>query len=252
MFVIPFDAVTLKQIITGEIDEPVIDYCNSKIKGKNLITYFSNLKYKTVNINFENVSVEEKYELISEYIKHQSMVKIEQLESTIIKCLFRHKGYDLSLVDTSKEDIQILQRCILSNDEVNSFVNANTNLMTELCSILDGVILYAIKNLNSYKQVYGEEITKNIETEKLSVGKTFVNLFKNEVFNFHYYSALPEFSKLNYFEHYYDRPIYSGQTLMSYISKDCVIFPLIKMIVDVEFTPEQLNQIHREADAALI
>jgi hypothetical protein len=113
-------------------------------------------------------------------------------------------------------------------------------------------ILYAIKNLNAYKEAYGETITKNIETEKLNVGKTFVNLFSNETFNCHYYSSLPNFTLLKYFEHYYDRPIYSGQTLLSYLSGNCVIFPLIKMIVDVEFTPEQLNQIQREADAALI
>ena len=252
MFVIPFDAETLKKIITGDITEPVIDYANSKIKGKNFITYFSNLKYKTIIINFDDVSVEEKIGLVAEYIKHQSMVKIEQLESTLIKCLFKYKGYDLSLVDQSEDDKEFLSKGILSNSEIESFVAANTELIAEISSILDGVILYAIKNLNSYKEVYGETITDNIVVDKLAVGKTFVNLFSNETFNYHYYSSLPEFNSLKYFEHYYDRPIYSGQTLLSYLSGNCVIFPLIKMIVDVEFTPEQLNQIQREADAALI
>jgi hypothetical protein len=252
MFVIPFDADTLKKIITGDITDPVIDYANSKIKGKNIITYFSNLKYKSITINFDNVSIDEKYNLLAEYVKHQSMVKIEQLESTLVKSLFKHKGYDLSLVDQSEEDKHFLSKSILNNSEIESFVVTHNDLMQELTDIVDGVILYAIKNLNAYKEAYGETITGNIETEKLNVGKTFVNLFSNETFNYHYYSSLPDFTSLKYFEHYYDRPIYSGQTLLSYLSGNCVIFPLIKMIVDVEFTPEQLNQIQREADAALI
>jgi hypothetical protein len=252
MLTIPFDAETLKKIITGEIEHPVVDYNNSKIKGKNFITYFSNLKYKSISINFTDVSVEEKQTLVAEYIKHQSMVKIEQLESTVIKCLFKKRGYDLSLVDQSEYDQEILSNAILSNEEIEQFVQDNGNLVDELCQILDGTILYAIKNLNAYKEVYGESITDNIEVDKLNVGKTFVSLFANETFNCHYYSTLPDFTRLKYFEHYYDRPIYSGQTLMSHITGNCVIFPLIKMIVDVEFTPDQLNEIYRETDAALI
>lgn len=252
MLAIPFDAETLRKIITGEIEQPVIDYANSTIKGKNFITYFSNLKYKSIVIDFGAASTEERNTLVLEYIKHQSMVKIEQLESTVIKCIFKKKGYDLSLVDQSEYDQEILSNCILSNFEISNFVIANEELLQELCDILDGVVLYAIKNLTVYKDVYGEDITTNIDVNKLSVGKTFVNLFSNETFNCHYYSALPNFNNLKYFEHYYDRPIYSGQTLISYITKNCVIFPLIKMIIDVEFTPNQINEIYRETDAALI
>jgi hypothetical protein len=252
MLAIPFDAETLKKIITSDIEHPVIDYTNSKIKGKNLITYFSNLKYKEITIDFDSVSVEERKILIVEYIKHQSMVKLDQLESTVIKCLFKYKGYDLSLVDQSEEDKDFLNKSILSNEEIQFFVEENKDLVKELSDILDGSILYAIKNLNAYKEAFGEIVIENIQTEKLTVGKTFVNLFSNEIFNYHYYSSLPDFTKLKYFEHYYDRPIYSGQTLLTHISGNCVIFPLIKMIVDVQFTPEQLNQIYRETDAALI
>lgn len=252
MFIIPFDAETLKKIITGEIEHPVVDYANSKIKGKNFITYFSNLKYKSVTIDFNSVSVEERKTLVVEYIKHQSMVKMDQLESTVIKCLFKKRGYDLSLVDKSEYDQEVLFNSILSNQEIEEFISEQAELINELTEILDGAILYAIKNLNAYKEVYGEEVSLTTEVNKLNVGKTFVNLFQNEVFNYHYYSALPDFTDLKYFEHYYDRPIYSGQTLISHITGNCVIFPLIKMIVDVEFTPEQLNEIYRETDAALI
>jgi hypothetical protein len=252
MLVIPFDAETLKKIITGEIEHPVVDYANCKIKGKNFITYFSNLKYKSVTIDFNSVSVEERKTLVVEYIKHQSMVKMDQLESTVIKCLFKKRGYDLSLVDKSEYDQEVLFNSILSNQEIEEFVSEQAELINELTEILDGAILYAIKNLNAYKEVYGEEVALTTEVNKLNVGKTFVNLFQNEVFNYHYYSALPDFVNLKYFEHYYDRPIYSGQTLMSHITGNCVIFPLIKMIVDVEFTPEQLDELYRETDAALI
>jgi hypothetical protein len=253
MYTIPFDSETLKQIITGKANSPEIDYLNSKIKGKNFITYLSNLKYENLNIEFSNISFEDRCELLVEFIKHNSTCHIEQLESTVIKCLFLYKGYNLALVDTSEDDKPILQKCILSNDEIELFVNNNKDLIKQLVELLDGVLLYAIKNLNSYKEELGEFVTNNIVTEKQDIGKTFVNLFVNPTFNCHYYGSLTNFDNIKYFDHYFDRPIYSGKTLISYItSPNCVIFPLLKMIIDVQFTPEQLNLISKEADATFI
>lgn len=253
MYTIPFDSNTLKSIITGEINSPEIDYVNSKIKGKNFITYFSNLKYKNLSINFLGVDLQEKNELICEYIKHNSMCRIEQLESTVLKCLFFYKNYDLSLVDQSKKDKEFLELSILSNEEIKLFVQNNIELIKELIELLDGVLLYAIKNLNAYSEEFGQFITNNVIIEKQQIGKTFVNMLSNESFNFHYYAALPKFDDMKYFEHYYDRPIYSGKTLIYYLTlQECLIFPILKMILGMEFTPEQLNQMYRETDAALI
>ena len=150
MYSVPFDSVTLKSIITGELDSPKIDYANSTIKGKNFITYFSNLKYRTVDIDFTDVSIDEKETLLLEYIKHNSTANIEQLLASVIKSLFYQKGYNLSLVDNSKLDIEFLQKSILTNSEIEHFVKENEELIKALCDILDGTLLYAIKNLNAY------------------------------------------------------------------------------------------------------
>ena len=246
MYVIPFGSDDLKKIITGEIDSPTIDYVNSKIKGKNFITYFSNLKYKNITIDFSSVTKEELFELVKEFIKHQSTVHIEQFEATILKALFYYKGYDLSLVDESPLDKVYFTKCILSNEEVIEFVDQNKDLVRELIDVLDGTLLYAIKNLNAYKEEVGDKVTDNVVVDKVQVGKTFVNYFDNETFNSYYYSTLPAFEDMKYFEYYYDRPIYSGQLLINYISKDCVLFPLLKMILDQEYTPEQLEQLYKE------
>lgn len=252
MLTIPFDAETLKKIITQEIQFPVISYKDSKIKGKQLITYLSNLKYKNISISFDGVPKEEKFDLLVEYVKHQSMVRIEQLENTIIKCVFCFKGFDLSLVDLSELDKEYFEKCIIDNDEMLYFVDHNKELFLELTSILDGIILYAIKNLTAWKTLYGEEIKSTVETGVKQVGKTFVNMLQNEVFNYHYYTVLPKFSDLVYYDHYYERPIYSGKTLISYISSNCVIFPLLKMIIDCSFSTDQLTQIDRELNATSI
>ena len=253
MYIIPFDSQTLRSIITGDIKSPEIDYNNSKIKGKNFITYLSNLKYESLNINFNSVSFEERSELISEFIKHNSTCNINQIEATVIKCLFYFRGYDLSLVDNSQDDKLVLEQCILSNDEIQQFVEQNKDLIKQLCEILDGVLLYAIKNLTAYKEELGDFITNNIVTEKQQIGKTFVNLLENTTFNCHYYSSLPKFDDIKYFDHYFDRPIYSGKTLLNFISSpQCLIFPLLKMIIHQQFTLEQLNSISKEADATSV
>ena len=248
MYIVPFDSVTLKNIITGELDSPKIDYANSTIKGKNFITYFSNLKYRTVDIDFTHVSIDEKKTLVLEYVKHNSTANIEQLLATVIKILFYQKGYNLSLVDNSKLDIEFLQKSILTNSEIEQFVKENKELIKALCDILDGTLLYAIKNLNAYKEELGDFITNNIVEEKQEIGKTFVNLFQNETFNSHYYASIPKFDEIKYFDFYFDRPIYSGKTLMTYITGDCIIFPLLKMILDNSFTPQQLQNIYEETN----
>ena len=60
------------------------------------------------------------------------------------------------------------------------------------------------------------------------------------------------FDKLKYFEHYFDRPIYSGKTLLSYITGDCILFPLLKIILDQSTTTEQIKQIYKETDVTSI
>jgi hypothetical protein len=253
MYTIPFDSEVLKHIITGDIKSPAIDYANSKIKGKNFITYLSNLKYENLNIDFTDIDYTEKSELICEFIKHNSTCHIEQLEASVLKSLFLYKGYDLSLVDKSEDDKPFLQKSILSNDEIALFVEQNVDLIKQLADLLDGIILLAIKNLNSYHEAHGDFITNNIVTEKQEVGKTFVNILLNEAFNFHYYGSLPKFDDLKYFDFYFDRPIYSGKTLTYYLSsKTCLFFPILKIILDAKFTPQQLNSMIKEADATLI
>jgi len=253
MYTIPFDSETLKDIITGKITSPEVDYTNSKIKGKNFITYLSNLKYENISINFSEVAFEERCELIAEYIKHSSMCHIEQIEASVVKILFYYKRYNLTLVDQSIDDQEFLQKSILSNNEVQQFGDSNIELVKQLGDLLDGVLLYAIKNLNAYKEELGNFITTNVMEEKQQVGKTFVNLLNNPTFNCHYYGSLPKFDDLRYFDYYFDKPIYSGKTLMTFITApQCVIFPILKMVIDVQFTPEQLNQINKEAHATPI
>jgi hypothetical protein len=129
----------------------------------------------------------------------------------------------------------------------------NKDLIEQLSELLDGVLLYAIKNLNSYKEELGDFVTTNVIVEKQDIGKTFVNLFENPTFNCHYYGSLPRFDDLKYFDHYFDRPIYSGKTLINFItSPKCLIFPMLKMIIDVQFTPEQLKTISEQLDATPI
>ena len=178
---------------------------------------------------------------------------MQQLEATVLKCLFLNRGYDLNLVDKSEDDKPFLDKSVLTNEEVKQFVEQNTTLVKELSEILDGVLLLAIKNLNAYNEEFGNFVTNNIVTEKQQVGKTFVNILLNETFNYHYYSSLPKFDDIKYFDYYFDRPIYSGKTLTYFLSAEkCLLFPILKLVLDMQFTPEQLNTMIKETNVTLI
>ena len=178
-------------------------------------------------------------------------IEIADISPDLALIINKNNPTFLSVVNRTKispEDIEFLQKSILTNSEIEQFVKENEKLIKALCDILDGTLLYAIKNLNAYKEELGDFITNNIVEEKQEIGKTFVNLFQNETFNSHYYASIPKFDEIKYFDFYFDRPIYSGKTLMTYITGGCIIFPLLKMILDNSFTPQQLQNIYKETN----
>lgn len=254
MYTVPFDAETLRQIVTGELSDFIIDYKNSTIKEKNFITYMSNLGIKKPVISFTGVEADELKTLIVEYIKHPSLCHIPQLEATLLKCLFVVKGFQMNRVDMSVDDVSYLSQSILNNEQIVEVVQANKELFVAVARILDGMVLYAVSNLNSFKEAHeGQPVSINHVKEALPVGKTFINLLSNETFNCHYYGALPPFEMLEYFDHYYDRPIYSGKTLISFLSgEQCFVFPLLKLIIEQKFTSDDLEKMYEETNAALI
>jgi hypothetical protein len=253
MYTIPFSIDVLQDIVSGKVSDVVIDYNASTIKQKNLITYLSNLNIKNITIDFSNTALEDKEILVVEYIKHQSMCHVLQLEATLLKCLFAIKQYDLFAVDQSEYDQEYLSMSILSNSEISKFVTDNKELLSTMQNILDGIVLFAISNLNDYKAVYDNpQVSVNRVERAEQVGKTFVNLLSNETFNAHYYAGLPAFETLTYYDHYYDRPIYSGKNMLYYLGGDCVIFPLLKIILDQRYTSQDLENFYKQTDAALI
>lgn len=254
MYTVPFDVEVLRQIVTGELNDFIIDYSKSTIKGKNFITYMSNLNVKKPTISFSDVDVEELKALVVEYVRHPSMCHVPQLEATLLKCLFAVKGFSMERVDLSVDDASHLSQSILTNEQIIDVVETNKDLFVSVARILDGMVLYAVANLTSFKEAYeGQPVAVKHVTEALPVGKTFVNLLSNETFNCHYYGALPPFETLEYFDHYYDRPIYSGKTLISYLSSDqCFVFPLLKLIIEQRFTTDDLEKMYEETNAALI
>ena len=253
MYTIPFSTEVLQDIVSGKVSNIVIDYNNSSIKQKNLITYLSNLNISNVTIDFSNTPLNERQILVLEYIKHQSMCHVPQLEATLLKCLFAVKGYNLAEVDQSEYDQEYLGMSILTNEEISLFVEENKDLLDTAKNIIDGIVLYAISNLNDYKAVYeGNQVSVNRVEQAQQVGKTFVNLLSNETFNAHYYAGLPAFENLTYYDHYYDRPIYSGKNMLYYLGGDCVVFPLLKLILDQRYTSQDLENFYKQTDAALI
>ena len=254
MYTVPFDVEVLRQVVTGELNDFVIDYNNSTIREKNFITYMSNLGIKKPTVSFSNVDPDELKSLMVEYIKHPSLCHISQLEATLLKCLFAVKGFSMERVDLSIDDVSYLSQCILTNEQVVEVVNSNKELFTSVARILDGMVLYAVANLNDFKQAFeGQPVAVKHIPEALPVGKTFINLLSNETFNYHYYGALPPFESLEYFDHYYDRPIYSGKTLISFLSEErCFVFPLLKLIIEQKFTSDDLEKMYEETNAALI
>ena len=184
----PISIENLKKHFTDKEVFYLIDYKNSELKGKKLLTYLSNLDLPA-DIK------EPDLELVKEYLHSVTLVNIESLENIIIDILLEYKN-------------------ILKTENYKNFINENSDIISKWSDKLDSLSIFNMYIVNSdefkdYAKTFPADDTNSLE------GVNFVSLLKQERFYLF-------FNKLNnnirFYTRYFDDYMFRGKNLFEFWS----------------------------------
>jgi hypothetical protein len=187
----PIAIEDLKKYFTDKTTFYIINYAESKLKGSKLITYLSNLDLP-VDIEL-NVSEEEKYELLKDYMNSPMLVNIGSLEFAVMSVIEQAKG----LNDNGHEE----------------FIEQNKELIDKWISRLDSLTIYNMFIINSDETKQFAESFPLDDTNDIS-GVNFISLLKHAEF-YSLYQKIDQ-SKLKFYKNYFNEYMFKGKNMYSF------------------------------------
>jgi hypothetical protein len=189
----PISIEELKKYFTDKNNFYLIDYSKSKLKGKKLLTYLSNLEIPS-DINFIGTTEEEFSIIFKEYLNLEMICNVPSLEKITIDVLKEFKG--------------------LSNQNIfDGLIQDNKDILKEWISKLDSLTLYNMYSIGD------EEFKKFVESHTLDEticlkGVNFVSLLKHKEF-YNLYEKIEQ-RDLKFYKNYFEDYMFKGKNLYSY------------------------------------
>jgi len=183
----PISIEDLKKHFQIENVSYIIDYSQSELKGKKLITYLSNLDLPA---NIKNPDLD----LVKDYLHSVSLVNIPSLENIVIDILFVKKN-------------------IAKGEHYHKFISENLEILDKWQNKLESLSVYNMFMLNSDKfREYAQSFPKD-ETQELE-GVNFISLLKHSRF-FSYYGKINN-NTLKFYTHYFNDYMFRGKNMFEY------------------------------------
>ncbi len=187
---IPLDV--LKRKFTEEL-EFVIDYPNSKLKGKVFLTYLSNLG---INCSLHLPNVDEALQLVAEYLKTPSLVSLPELEDIVINLLLHRKG-----------DVNAL------SFDPTEFIDENLDSIQRWERRIQSLPLFAISCISAHKDLVNNY---PVDEDASFAGINFVHLIKHPAFTL-LIGEVPE-SAYTYNPTFFNEHVFAGKNLFHYFA----------------------------------
>jgi len=188
----PISIDNLKKYFSNKEITYTIDYANSKLKDKKLLTYLSNLDLPC-DISIDEDS-DEFTELLSAYFNITFMTNVPLLEEVAIDVLLEYKG-------------------ILTGTKYSSFIADNKEIIEHWASVLDSMVVYNMYMISSDELRNWSENLPHDNTSSTG-GINFVNLLKYPGF-YSYYGAIKE-ENLRFYDNYFTHNMFKGTNLFHY------------------------------------
>lgn len=190
--VAPISIENLKKYFSDKTTFFVIDYKNSTLKGKKLLTYLSNLDIPC-DINFKDCSNEECFDIIEDYLHTAMIVNIPSLEKATI-----------SILHQAKQLVPILDK---------EFIEKNKEILNKWISKLESLTLY---NMYIVKDGTFKEFVDAFEIDDSNelIGVNFISLLKHKEFYSFYKNTNQK--NLKFYSHYFNDYMFKGKNMYSY------------------------------------
>ena len=189
----PISIEELKKYFVNKDTFYVIDYKNSSLKGKKLLTYLSNLEIPS-DIDVSGCSEEEFNELFQEYLLLQSVCNIESLEKAAIHLLKENSG----LIDSK------IFTC---------FIKENKQLVDTWASKVYSLTLFNLSVIECPEFKTFVE-SHELDTTDSLVGVNFVSILKHSEAYDLYQKVDPTLVK--FYKTYFTAYMFKGKNLYQY------------------------------------
>lgn len=190
--VAPIPIADLRRKFNEDV-EYVIDYANSKHKGKALITYLSNL---AIRCTIDVTDFDEACDLLAVYMEIPTLVDIPDLEDFAFHMMLAFSG-KVSGIDFDPAP----------------FIEKNRGILTLWKRRLDSLPLYAMHTMGKY-----EEYIKSFpeDTDSSLTGINFVNMMKHPEFMF--YAEGADAANYTWNEKFFNEYIFAGKNMFHFFS----------------------------------
>ena len=142
--VAPIPIELLKEYFADDSIVFKIDCSASTLKGNKLLTYLSNLDVPTILSGFQQVPVEEKFDLIKDYMNHNLMINSTELEVTVLNILFQAADLEFQCWWDGEY--------ILNEEEVKNFVVENNQLTDKWLTMMASLSVYNVYTIKDFKE----------------------------------------------------------------------------------------------------
>lgn len=205
---LPLDDNQLLEFIDNQDKVYEIDFSKNTLDNQTALTYLSNLEMKC-NVDFSNLSLEQKFDLIKTYMMFDSMVSIENLEKITLQIFNQYKGL---IIEDSILDI-------LSKDEISSFIKENQDLLQKYDEVLSSIFFFNLMSFynNEEKELMKKGCTKIIQNPRY-IGINFVNLLKYPEFYAQFLLDKPKYTY--YFKEYFEDYMFEGYNLFKFLQTE--------------------------------
>lgn len=188
--VAPISLDNLKKYFTDKTTVYVIDYKNSTLKGKKLLTYLSNLDIPC-DIDFTDADNVE--DMLLDYLTFTMIVNVASLEALAIKSLNEFK--------------------FVEETNQSTFVKNNKEILQKWADKLDSLTIYNMYIINSPEcKQFAESF--EINNDDSADGINFVSLLKNP--DFYEFYTLIDYSRLKFYSHYFNDYMFKGKNMYSF------------------------------------
>jgi len=189
----PISVDELKKYFENQDSFYLIDYNNSQLKEKKILTYVGNLDIPC-DLDLSKTPQEDIVTLFKEYLQLEMICNVPVLERMMIEVIHYYKG-------------------LSENNSWKVFVEGNEELIDKWISKLDSLTLYNMYIVNN------DEFKSFVETLPLDEsdseeGINFVSLLKHANF----YSSYHKINQdgLKFYKNYFNKYMFKGNNLYSY------------------------------------
>ena len=175
--VAPIPIELLKEYFADDSIVFKIDYSASTLKGNKLLTYLSNLDVPTILSGFKQVPVEEKFDLIKEYMNHNLVIASTELEVIVLIVLFEAAGLNF-LSEAPPTYRYIFDEMYLDKEEVKRFVDENNQLTDRWLTMMASLSVYNIYTITDFKESVPNDFATIDDYDYCGVN--FASLIKHE------------------------------------------------------------------------